>query len=82
MLTDLNEIKRLMQAGAMLVSRGDGSGWILLPDRKPNSRDPENPTVSSDLVALLTAQGFIKTELRLVGSATWVEPAIRVGAEL
>ena len=60
MITDLEEIKRLLRTGYQL--RNTGNGWNL----------GRLDAVPADLVALLAAQGFISTDLRVVGSARWV----------
>lgn len=71
MLTDLNEIKRRLRAGYKLRNRG--LGWTLESDNKPMHWAMSYEfKVPDSLVALLSAQGHIKTELLLVGSAQWV----------
>lgn len=79
MLTDLNEIKRRLRAGRTLHNRGNS--WFIGRVYHVHGM-PTHDEVNADLVALLTAQGCIKTELRLVGSATWIEPANGVGVAL
>lgn len=69
MLTNIEEIKRRMLKNYPLINRGDG--WLLGRHCGGGSRVFYDE-VPADLVALLGAQGFIKTELRLVGSAQWV----------
>lgn len=70
MLTDLNEIKRRLQRRFPLVNRGDG--WLLGRECGKDSTVFYDP-IPDNLVALLTTQGCIKTELRVVGSAQWVQ---------
>lgn len=81
MLTDLNEIKRRLQAGAEL--RNHGCGWWLAKPHQPYTQQ-ESVQVPDDLVALLEAQGHVKTEMLTVSIVgRWVEPdAIRVGVAL
>lgn len=67
-MTNLEEVKERLGWGYELVN--DGCGWVL---RTPKScARTFRHEIPDSLVALLTAQGFIKTELRLVGSAQWV----------
>lgn len=76
MLNDLNEIKRRLRAGFTLRNRG--RGWKLEAQNGCKLgawQMAETLEVPADLVALLSAQGCIKTDLRVVGSAEWVEPA-------
>ncbi len=81
MLTDLEGIKRCLQAGCKLRNRGQGwkleagGGFVL-----KRWQMPETLEVPADLVALLSAQVCIKTDLRVVGSAEWVGD--RVGVAL
>ena len=73
MLTDLTEIKQRLSSGYTLRNRG--KGWALESHEKPSHWSMADTLhVSDAVVALLTAQGHIKTELRLVGSAQWVKP--------
>ena len=69
MITDIEEIKMRLSHGWDLKTRGDGRKLSTPPNwyGRYSAYD-----IAADLVALLTAQGCIKTELRLVGSATWV----------
>lgn len=74
MLTDIDieSVKQKLRRGCTLRNRGNG--WVLeagggyQPKRKEAGVRIEVPDA---IVALLTAQGCIKTELRLVGSASW-----------
>jgi hypothetical protein len=71
MITDLEEIKRRLRAGRQLLNRGNG--WFI--GRTYHVQGvPTADAVPADLVALLSAQGLIRTELRVVGSAHWVAP--------
>lgn len=80
MITDIEEIKRRMQAGEELRNRG--TGWWIEAPRKPYSACNAQ-LVNPDLVALLEAQGHVKTELLTVSIVgRWVEPAASVGVAL
>lgn len=83
MKTNLNESKRYLRAGYILRNRG--MGWSLeLPrgTKPPSWQMAESLKVHTDMVALLSAQGCIKTELRVAGSATWIPEPVRVGVAL
>jgi len=75
MITDLDEIERRMRNGFSLRNRGEGwkleapKFWMLKRWQMPDTLE-----VPADLVALLSAQGLIRTELRVVVSEHWVEP--------
>ncbi len=72
MLTDIEEIKRRMQAGQELRNRG--TGWWIEAQRKPYAACAAE-LVCPDLVALLEAQGHVKTELLTVSIVgRWVAP--------
>ena len=72
MITDLEEIKTKMRQGFEL--RHDPlDGWHLAAmngARLKRWQMVDTLRVPADLVALLAAQGVIRTELRLVGKAT------------
>lgn len=75
MITDLEEIKTKMRQGFEL-HHDPVAGWHLVAmngARLKRWQMVDTLRVPADLVALLAAQGTIRTELRLVGKAVLIE---------
>lgn len=70
MITNLEEIKRRVRSGMPLINRGDG--WLLGRRCGGNSMKFYD-SIPQELVALLCAQGFINTSMKVVGEAKWNE---------